>query len=106
MSYNAVIISFIPYKSSVIPQKHAIIPLYKVVHSQISSASKNLLGIGILNVNRVQTNIRTEVVQILGRNPMKTLIKRPFLTISAVTIKPIEKRVFLTPIGPIGPPFP
>ena len=106
MSYNAVIISFIPYKSSVIPQKHAIIPLYEVVHSQISSAYNKQNKKRILNVNRVQTNIRTEVVQILGRNPMKTLIKRPFLTISAVTIKPIEKRVFLPPIGPIGPPSP
>jgi hypothetical protein len=98
--YNSIIGHFIPYKSSFILLFITTIPLVYTVHSQISSAYKKPQQPSILNVNRVQTNIRTEVVQILGRNPMKTLIKRPFLVLSAVTMKPMEKPVFIAPIGP------
>ena len=73
------------------PKNTRVPPPGWVVHSQISSENKHRATKSILNVNRVQTNIRTEVVQILGRNPMKTLIKRPFLALFAVTIKPIGK---------------
>ena len=53
-------------------------PLKEGGHSQISSANHNLNDYSILNVNRVQTIIRSRVDQFLGRNVLKTLIKRRF----------------------------
>ena len=56
-------------------------------HSQISSAHHTNHYIGILNVNRVQTIIRSRVDQFLGRNVLKTLIKRRFFGLFLPTPK-------------------
>ena len=53
-------------------------PLKEGGHSQISSVKQTKKQQRILNVNRVQTIIRSRVDQFLGRNVLKTLIKRRF----------------------------
>ena len=79
---------------------HTKTPLYTPFrggHSQISSVDNQKTNICILNVNPVQTNIRTEVVQILGRNPRRTAIKRPFLEKS---LSSLTRGNFSPPFGP------
>ena len=72
-------------RAAILTLKRGILPPFGGVIPRLVPLIKTSCNKRILNVNPVQTNIRTEVVQILGRNPMKTPIKQHFLGVFAAT---------------------